>query len=73
MKARYYHDATRGKYHAVLNHGPGIWSAVLDIDQATGLPATYTGALHSLNAARRVITHLAPDAVELPGLPAWLR
>lgn len=73
MKARFYHDAARGKYHAVLHYGPGRWSAVLDLDPAGGPPATYTGTLHSLDAARRVVTHLAPAAVELPGLPAWLR
>jgi hypothetical protein len=73
MSALYYHDASRGKYHAVLHHGPGRWSVALDLDPATQVPATYTGMLPSLLAARRVMAHLAPEAVELPGLPAWLR
>lgn len=68
----YYHDAAAGQYHAIKRLGPGKWSAWMDLDRSNGLPRSWTGE-RSKAAALAVLHHLAPDAVELPGLPAWLR
>lgn len=68
----YYHDATTGQYHAIKHLGPGKWSAWMDLDRNNGLPRSWTGE-RSKAAALAVLHHLAPEAVELPGLPAWLR
>lgn len=71
---RYYHDRAAGEYHAIeYTTQPRAYRAVFRIDTATGKPRTYSGPLPTLRAARRILAALAPDAVELPGLPAWLR
>ena len=71
---RYYHDAETGEYHAIeYTEQPRAFRATFRIDTTTGKPRTYSGPLPTGRAARRILEDLAPDAVELPGLPAWLR
>lgn len=71
---RYYHDAAAGEYHAVrYTESPRAWTVLFRLDPATGAPRAWTGPLPTLRAARRILAALAPDAVELPGLPAWMR
>lgn len=71
----YYHDADAGEYHAIRRQSKPArgYRAALEIDPETGDPRTYSGLLPTKAAAERVLRHLAPAAVELPGLPAWLR
>lgn len=71
MRGRYYHDAAAGEYHLLRHLGPGKWMVCLRLDQ-DGAPRSWTGA-RSLADARRVLQHLAPGAIELDGLPAFLR
>lgn len=73
--AWYYHDQDAGEYHAIRRQGKPRhgYRVALEIDPATGDPNTYTGLLKSKAEAVRVLSHLAPAAVLLPGLPAWLR
>ena len=68
----YYHEPAEGMYHAVRHFGPGLWGVALNLDQATGDGRTY--AFRPTKAqCLAVLRSLAPAAVELPGLPAWLR
>lgn len=68
----YYHEPADGMYHAVRHFGPGLWGVALNLDQATGDGRTY--AFRPTKAqCLAVLRSLAPAAVELPGLPAWLR
>lgn len=68
----YYHEPAEGMYHAVRHFGPGLWGVALNLDQATGGGRTY--AFRPTKAqCLAVLRSLAPAAVELPGLPAWLR
>ena len=71
----YYHDADAGEYHAIRRQSKPArgYRAALEIDPATGDPRTYSGLMPTKAAALAVLHHLAPAAVELPGLPAWLR
>ena len=72
----YYHDAAAGAYHAIERQAAGArrtYRALFCLDPITGQPRTYTGQLLNRSAAAAVLQHLAPEAVELPGLPAWLR
>ena len=72
----YYHDRTAGAYHAIERHATGSsrsYRAVFCLDPETGKGRSYTGPLPTKAAALAVLHHLAPAAVELPGLPAWLR
>ena len=73
--AWFYHDADAGAYHAIERHADGAsryYRAAFCLDQGGAAP-TYTGPLPTKAAAERVLRHLAPEAVLLPGLPAWLR
>lgn len=68
----YYHEPAAGMYHAVRHFGPALWGVALNLDQATGDGRTY--AFRPTKAqCLAVLRSLAPAAVELPGLPAWLR
>ena len=72
----YYHDADAGRYHVIERHAAGAarhYRVRFNLDPATDESRTYTGPLPSRSAAERVLRHLAPAAVLLPGLPAWLR
>ena len=72
----YYHDRERGAYHVIERHATGHRRsdrAVFDLDPSTGKGRSYTGPLQSRSAAAAVLQHLAPEAEQLPGLPAWLR
>ena len=71
----YFHDADAGEYHAIRRQSKPArgYRAALEIDPETGDPRTYSGLLPTKAAALAVLHHLAPEAVELPGLPAWLR
>ena len=74
--AWYYHDAAAGRYHAIERHAAGAarhYRVRFNLDPATGDSRTFTGPLSSKAAAATILEHLAPAAVELPGLPAWLR
>ena len=74
MSGLYYHDAGRGEYHRITHADrPRSWQVELRLDPASGQPRTWTGFLPTLRAARAVLRDLAPDAVLLPGLPAWMR
>ena len=75
----FYHDPDAGDYHVIERHADGakrFYRVLFGIrtDDAGALEAdTYTGFLQSKSAAERVLHHLAPAAVLLPGLPAFLR
>ena len=72
----YYHDANAGVYHAIERHANGAsrtYRAVFCLDPATGQGKSYTGQLPSRLTAEAIMYHLAPEAVLLPGLPAFLR
>lgn len=71
----YYHDADAGAYHAIERHATGAsrcYQVRFNLDPATGDGRTY--AFRPTKAqCLSVLRSLAPAAVELPGLPAWLR
>lgn len=72
----YYHDRDAGAYHVIERHAAGprrSYRAVFCLDPATGKGRSYTGPLASKAAAAAVLQHLAPEAVLLPGLPAYMR
>ena len=72
----YYHDRDAGAYHAIERRADGnrrTYHALLGIDPATGEARSYSGPLASRYQAEAVLHHLAPDAVRLDGLPAFLR
>lgn len=72
----YYHDRNAGAYHVIERHAAGphrSYRAVFCLDPTTGKGRSYTGPLPTKAAAAAVLAHLAPDAVRLDGLPAFLR
>lgn len=72
----YYHEAAAGAYHAIERRADGprrTYHALFCIDPATGEARSYSGPLPSRYQAEAVLRHLAPDAVRLDGLPAFLR
>ena len=71
----YYHDQDAGEYHAIRRQGKPRhgYRVALEIDPDTGDPRSWTGLLSSKAKASAVLSHLAPAAVLLPGLPAWMR
>lgn len=72
----YYHEASAGAYHAIERRADGnrrTYHALFRLDPATGEARAYSGPLSSRYQAEAVLHHLAPDAVRLDGLPAFLR
>lgn len=72
----YYHEPAAGAYHAIERHADGprrTYRVTFCLDPATGNPRSYTGFLPNLQTAKAVLLHLAPDAEQLDGLPAFLR
>lgn len=72
----YYHEASAGAYHAIERRADGprrTYHALFCIDPETGEARSYSGPLPTKAAAAAVLQHLAPDAVRLDGLPAFLR
>lgn len=72
----YYHEPAAGAYHAIERRADGphrTYRALLGIDPETHEARSYSGPLASRYQAEAVLRHLAPDAVRLDGLPAFLR
>lgn len=72
----YYHEPAAGAYHAIERRADGnrrAYHALFCIDPKTGEARGYSGPLSSRYQAEAVLHHLAPDAVRLDGLPAFLR
>ncbi len=72
----YYHEAAAGAYHAIERRADGprrSYHALFCIDPETHEARSYSGPLPSRYQAEAVLHHLAPDAVRLDGLPAFMR
>lgn len=75
----FFHEPQYGAYHVIERHADGPARSYrvrfgIQLSTAGELSSdTYTGDLPNLAAARKVLEHLAPEAVQLPGKPAFLR
>lgn len=72
----YYHEQDAGTYHAIERRADGprrTYRALFCIDPETREARSYSGPLASRYQAEAVLHRLAPDAVRLDGLPAFMR